>query len=57
MTAVFDDLNSKLMRATKQLQNVLTTGTEVCFNKHLPLSFTLFFFFFGLFKHLQLLII
>ena len=43
-TAVFDDLNSKLMRATKQLQNVLTTGTEVCFNKHLPLSFTLFFF-------------
>ena len=42
-TAVFDDLNSKIMRATKQL-NVLTTGTEVCFNKLLPLSFTLFFF-------------
>lgn len=44
-TAVFDDLKSKLMGATKQLQNVLTTRTEVCFNKPQPLSFTLFFWF------------
>ena len=47
-TAVFDDLKSKLMGATKKLQNVLTTRTEVYFNKHLPLSFT-HFSFFGLF--------
>lgn len=33
-TAVCDDLKSKLMRATKQLQDVLTTRTEVsaCFD-------------------------
>ncbi|XP_041000620.1 syntaxin-31 isoform X3 [Juglans microcarpa x Juglans regia] len=32
-TAVCDDLKSKLMGATKQLQDVLTTRTEVRFNK------------------------
>lgn len=32
-TAVFDDLKSKLMGATKQLQDVLTTRTEVRFDK------------------------
>lgn len=29
-TAVCDDLKSKLMGATKHLQNVLTTRSEVC---------------------------
>lgn len=29
-TAVLDDLKSKLMGATKKLQDVLTTRTEVC---------------------------
>lgn len=32
-TAVFDDLKSKLMGATKQLQDVLTTRTEVRLDK------------------------
>lgn len=32
-TAVCDDLKSKLMGATKRLQDVLTTRTEVCLNK------------------------
>jgi syntaxin 5 len=54
-TAVFDDLKGKLMGATKQLQNVLTARTEVCFNKHIPLLFTLFGFYY--FKHMQLLIL
>ena len=31
-TAVCDDLKSKLMGATKQLQDVLTARTEVCVN-------------------------
>lgn len=48
-TAVFGDLKSKLMGATKQLQNVLTTRTEVCFNKHLPFIVYSFFNFFYLF--------
>ena len=32
-TAVFDDLKGKLVGATKELQNVLTARTEVCFKR------------------------
>lgn len=37
-TAVCDDLKSRLMGATKQLQDVLTTRTEVCL-KHISITY------------------
>lgn len=37
-TAVCDDLKSRLMGATKQLQDVLTTRTEVCL-KHIDKTY------------------
>lgn len=37
-TAVCDDLKSRLMGATKQLQDVLTTRTEVCL-KHICITY------------------